>query len=128
MDVLSDVLQLIRLNGAALFRATFTAPWAIVSSGPDEVLRRFPSSVHRVIVFHVVAQGSCWLRCPSGSPQCLAAGEAIVLPRCDVRVLADDPGRTPVPTERLLGGAPCRKCATSPGVAAAGKRRFYAGF
>ncbi|HET6656046.1 MAG TPA: AraC family transcriptional regulator [Gammaproteobacteria bacterium] len=109
MDVLSDVLQVIRLSGAALFRASLGAPWALISSGTDSVMRQFPMPVRRVTVFHVVIRGSCWVQRVSGPPQRLTAGDAVVLPRCDVHVLADEPGRKPVPTAEMLHGTPIFK-------------------
>lgn len=109
MDVLSDVLQVIRLSGAALFRASLGAPWALISSGTENVMRQFPMPVRRVTVFHVVIRGSCWIQRVGGPPQRVAAGEAVVLPRCDVHVLADEPGRKPVPTAELLRGMPVFK-------------------
>lgn len=109
MDVLSDVLQVIRLSGGMLFRASFGAPWAIITSGAQNVMRQFPGSVRRVIVFHVVVHGTCWVRCAPGSPRQLTPGEAVVLPRCDVHVLGDEPDRTPVTTESLLKGTPLRE-------------------
>lgn len=109
MDVLSDVLQVIRLSGAALFRASLSAPWAFISSGMDDMIRQFPSPTRRVVVFHVVIRGNCWVQRVPGPPQRLAAGDAVVLPRCDVHVLADQPGRTPTSTEQLLHGTPVFK-------------------
>ncbi|HET6725438.1 MAG TPA: AraC family transcriptional regulator [Gammaproteobacteria bacterium] len=109
MDVLSDVLQVIRLSGAALFRASLGAPWALISSGTDSMMRQFPMPVRRVTVFHVVIRGSCWVQRVGGPPQRVTAGEAVVLPRSDIHVLADEPGRNPVPTAEMLRGTPVFK-------------------
>ena len=35
MDVLSDVLRVVRLSGAVFFTAEFSSPWAIESPMPD---------------------------------------------------------------------------------------------
>jgi hypothetical protein len=37
VDVLSDVLQQVRLDGAVLFRATFNAPWCITTRAGAEI-------------------------------------------------------------------------------------------
>lgn len=106
MDVLSDVLHAIRLNGAALFRVSFRAPWSIVTSGGDNLERALSSPVRRIVVFHIVIRGHCWAQLEHGPPQRLGAGEAVVLPRSDVHVLADELGRKPVATEALLHDLP----------------------
>jgi AraC-like DNA-binding protein len=106
VDVLSDVLRVIRLSGAVLFRASFGAPWSLLTAGADRLLRQFPASVRRLAVFHVVVRGRCWIRGPSDDDEPVETSEAVVLPRCDVHVLADDPARPPEPTEALLAGTP----------------------
>ena len=35
MDVLSDVLRVVRLSGAVFFTADFSAPWALESPIPE---------------------------------------------------------------------------------------------
>ena len=35
MDVLSDVLRVVRLSGAVFFTADFSSPWSIESPIPD---------------------------------------------------------------------------------------------
>lgn len=109
MDVLSDVLRVIRLTGAVLFRASFGAPWAISTQGADGLLSQFPPRIRCLTVFHVVMSGRCWIGRPHGPAEPIDAGHAVVLPRCDVHVLGDDPARSPVPTQILLHGAPLGK-------------------
>ncbi|HET6655218.1 MAG TPA: AraC family transcriptional regulator [Gammaproteobacteria bacterium] len=105
MDVLSDVLQVIRLNGAVLFRISAAPPWAFVTPPPDLLASQAQAS-SRLMVFHVVVEGACCVQLPPAAPQRLTAGEAVVLPRCDVHVLADEPGRKPVSAIELMGETP----------------------
>jgi hypothetical protein len=37
MDVLSDVLRVVRLSGAVFFTAEFTSPWAVQSPPSDSL-------------------------------------------------------------------------------------------
>jgi AraC-like DNA-binding protein len=105
-DVLSDVLRVIRLSGAVLFRSSFTAPWSLLTGGGEGLLGQFPSTVHRLCVFHIVVDGHCWVRQPNDGAMALETNEAVVVPRCDPHVLCDDPERPPVPTQALLRGMP----------------------
>lgn len=106
IDVLSDVLRVIRLSGAVLFRSSFTAPWAILTPAGAQLLDQFPVSVHCLAIFHIVVSGQCWVSRPSEGAQILDANDAVVLPRCDEHILADAPNRTPVPAQALLAGTP----------------------
>ena len=54
MDVLSEVLRVVRLSGTIHFRAEFTHPWAILSSPPVLLAARLQASEGSVTPFHVV--------------------------------------------------------------------------
>ena len=53
MDVLSEVLRVIRLSGAIHFRGEFTRPWAFISSSPDMLPVRLLPGAESISVFHV---------------------------------------------------------------------------
>ena len=59
MDVLSDVLRVVRLTGAVYFDTHARAPWAIHSPAAAAVTEVLPSS-ERVIAFHFVLEGGAW--------------------------------------------------------------------
>ena len=61
MDVLSDVLRVIRLSGAIYFSAEFTAPYALASPPPPDLAARLLPSAECLALFHVLAQGDCWI-------------------------------------------------------------------
>jgi AraC-like DNA-binding protein len=85
-DALSDVLQDLRLSGAAYCRAELSAPWGL-EFAPE-----------RGAVFHFVAEGSAWLERPSSDPLRLEPGDLVLLPRGVGHALVDRPSR---PTKRL---------------------------
>ncbi len=60
MDVLSEVLRVIRLSGAVHFLGKFTEPWAFVSSSPDMLPARLEPGAESITPFHVIVSGSCW--------------------------------------------------------------------
>jgi AraC-like DNA-binding protein len=79
MDVLSDVIQVMRIGRPHSARVVRSAPFG----------RRF-SSVEGA-GFHVLLQGSCWLFPPEGDPIALVPGEVAFLPQGSAHGLADSP-------------------------------------
>ena len=51
MDVLSQILRTLKLHGSLYFRTDLRAPWGLEVPGEGRAVR-----------FHVVVQGTCWLR------------------------------------------------------------------
>lgn len=97
MDVLSEVLQVIRLSGAIHFCAAFTRPWAILSSPPEMLATRLYPGAEAVTPFHIATGGRCWLSWGNVAPIPFAAGDVVVFARGAQHILASDPGVTPVP-------------------------------
>jgi len=58
--------------------------------------------VEHVIEFHVITAGSCWGGIVDESPQRLEAGDVIVFPQGDARVMSSAPGMRGVPDHDLL--------------------------
>jgi AraC-like DNA-binding protein len=81
-DVLSEVLQDLRLSGAAYCRSEFKAPLGL----------EFPPE-ERAAVFHFVAEGTVWLRATARDPLLLQPGDVVLLPHGAGHALVDDPER-----------------------------------
>lgn len=103
MDVLSDLLRVIRLNGAVLFRVAVGSPWSFVTPPGEAFLEQLPPSIRRLSVFHIVLRGGCWAQCQELPPLELAEGEAVILPRCHSLLLADRLDLEPVSAAVLMG-------------------------
>jgi AraC-like DNA-binding protein len=106
MDVLSDVLRVVRLSGAIFFAGEFTAPWAL-ESPPAEVLA--PVILPRAecfTIFHVLAEGTCWVKAKGDRPIQMTAGDVLVLPRGDEHVMASDLSLHPTPMRILVPETP----------------------
>ncbi len=81
MDVLSDILDALRLKGTLYFGTEFSRPWGL----------RVPA-LQRVARFHLVARGSTWVRVmPDHPPIYLEAGDLVLIPHGSEHVLADSP-------------------------------------
>jgi AraC family transcriptional activator of mtrCDE len=91
VDVLADIFRALRLRGAVYFRASFHAPWGMT----------IPEG--RFANFHVVCEGSCWLRVGEGDELIeLSKGDIVVFPRGHSHSLLCDPNTEPVLAERLI--------------------------
>jgi AraC-like DNA-binding protein/mannose-6-phosphate isomerase-like protein (cupin superfamily) len=101
VDVLSEVLRVVRLSGAIHFCAEFTRPWAILSSPPVMLAARLKVSEGSVTPFHVVTEGSCLVTSGTLSSIHIEAGDVIVFPRGDQHVMASDPELAPVPIQEI---------------------------
>lgn len=83
MDVLSDVIAIMRTGQPRSARVTWHAPWA----------RQFVS-VPGSAGFQVVLQGPCWLVPPDDSPVPLAVGDILFRPHGRGHTLTDSPTTT----------------------------------
>jgi AraC-like DNA-binding protein len=101
MDVLSEVLRVVRLSGAVHFCGEFTHPWAFSTSPPQLLAARLGIPDGTVTPFHIFVGGACWVT-PQGLPATLIeTGDVIILPRGDQHVMASDPAIPPVPIKDI---------------------------
>lgn len=121
MDVLTDLIDTLRLRGTAYCRTELTAPWGLA----------LPAS--EIAHFHVVQQGSCWIQLDGDAVGTrLLAGDLVVVPHGRGHRLVDDPASAAVALDDLIGprraapaGAPHRPTATA-ATSAAGAGRHVA--
>jgi AraC-like DNA-binding protein len=102
MDVLSDVLRVLELSGAICFRAELSAPWALAVPDSRVTTPRLLPSAARLVLFHVVVSGRCWIALESGSPLWLETGDAVVLPHGSAHQMGGGPDVAATPVMSLL--------------------------
>lgn len=79
---LEAALAGLRLEGALFFRSEFTESWAY-RSPPAELASLLRPGVRRLIQFHIVAEGTCWVAVADGERHWASRGDVIVLPYGD---------------------------------------------
>jgi len=84
VDVLSDVITVMRTGRPRSVRATWHAPWA----------QRF-ASVPGAAGFQIILQGPCWLVRPDTDPMPLGTGDIVFRPHGREHTLADSPSTPP---------------------------------
>jgi len=96
MDALSELLRVIRLSGTAFIDAELSAPWAVETPPPSAIAVRLAPGASRIIPYHLVTQGACYVELKGQKPVELAAGQAILFPHGDVHVLSSRCGLAPL--------------------------------
>jgi AraC-like DNA-binding protein len=96
MDVLSEILSAVRLEGALFFNAEFSAPWCLSSSGSAGVKAFLPAKDAHVIVFHFLTEGRAYAELPAGERVELSKGDIVVFPGGDSHFLGNGYPRNPV--------------------------------
>ena len=77
--MLHSALEQLRLEGAIFFRSEWTDAFAF-ESVPNTVAGVLHPGADRLIVFHIVAQGSCWVAGDDGERHWAGPGDVIVIP------------------------------------------------
>ena len=96
MDALSELLRVIRLSGTELRDAELNWNGAVETGQPSAIADRLAPGAERIIPYHSVVQGACYVELKGQKPVELAAGHVIMFPHGDVHVLASTPGLRPL--------------------------------
>jgi AraC-like DNA-binding protein len=90
MDVQTEWLREIETNAVVLCRSRMPAPWGM------RILAR------EGVMFHIVREGTCWLRQVGEPPLRLEKGDLVLLPQGRDHEVVDDPKSVAVPLEDFL--------------------------
>jgi AraC-like DNA-binding protein len=96
MDVLSEVLRVVRLEGALFFNAEFSAPWCLSSSGSTGIATHLAPETGRLIPYHYLTEGRAYARLPEGKREELTAGDIVIFPHGDAHLLGNGSPEKPV--------------------------------
>jgi hypothetical protein len=102
VDLLTDVLAAVRLAGAVFLRAEYTSPWAYESPPAAALTSILRPGAKRLILFHIIAEGSCWITVNSGERLEVSEGDVVVLPYSEQHVMGSAELVPPVPIASLL--------------------------
>ena len=101
MDALSQTLRVVHLVGAMFLHARFTAPWCYQSPRADLAAPLLEPQAERVVIFHLITEGECFVEMPGEPPLRLVAGDVVLFPHGDAHRMSSAPGLPPA-----SGGAP----------------------
>ncbi len=85
MDVLSSVMQSVRLNGAVFFSVAASPPLIAHTPNMRDIAGRVMPAAAHVIPFHIMLQGACWVETTDREepPVRFGPGDIVLYPRGD---------------------------------------------
>ena len=101
-EVVSQVLDLVRLDGALFLRADFRSPWAYTSPAGKLIAEALLPGAGSLVLFHIVGEGRCWIELEDGSRELLEQGDVVVLPYADPHLMEYPAETEPVSITELL--------------------------
>jgi AraC-like DNA-binding protein len=87
MDVLSEVLRVVKLQGAVFYNGEFSSPWSLRSPPSRSIARFIAPGAEHVIIYHLLTEGSAVVRMEDGARADLAAGDIVVFPHGDSHII-----------------------------------------
>lgn len=104
--VLTSTLDGVRLAGALFLRAEYTEGWSYESPPAGELAGLLRPGRDRLVLFHIVADGRCWISLAGGERHWAGAGDVIVLPYGDQHRMGGSGDAECVPIATLLDPPP----------------------
>ena len=101
MDALSETLRVVRLVGAVFINARFTAPWCYQSPRADTAAPLLEPGAERVVIWHMITEGECFVEMTDGFTVRLVAGDAVLFPQGDAHRMTSQPGLAPAAGAKL---------------------------
>jgi hypothetical protein len=102
MDVLSDVLRVVKLDGALFFHGEFSAPWCFKSSQSAAITACLSPHAGHLVIFHFLTEGRAYAKLEDGTREELTAGDIVVFPHGDAHFIGNGPPVKPWTHSRLL--------------------------
>ncbi len=96
MDVLSEVLKVVKLQGAMFYNGEFSSPWSLCSPASRMVAPHLAPGAGHVIIYHFLTEGHASARLLDGERIALDAGDIVIFPHGDEHILENGPRTQPV--------------------------------
>jgi AraC-like DNA-binding protein len=102
MDVLSEVLKVVKLQGAMFYNGEFSFPWGFYSPPSRTVAHYVAPGARHVIIYHLLTEGHASARLVDGQSIILEAGDIVIFPHGDAHILENGPAPKAVDMEKEL--------------------------
>lgn len=103
MDVLSEVLKAVKLDGALFYNAEFSAPWCFRQPASRTMAPYLSSDSKHVIVYHLLTEGRGYAHVEGdGRPLPLDAGDIVIFPHGDPHVMGNGSPVKPIDSVQEL--------------------------
>lgn len=95
MDPLSDLLRVVRLDGAYFYAVEAVSPWSVETAAARELTPRIMPAAEHLISYHIVTEGHCFGGLVGAAPAELVRGDVIVFPQGDAHIMSSERDRRP---------------------------------
>lgn len=102
MDVLSEVLRVVKLQGAVFYNGEFSSPWSLCSPASRAVAPYLAPGAEHVIIYHLLTQGHASARLFEGERIALDAGDLVIFPHGDPHIIENGPATKTVDLAKEL--------------------------
>ena len=102
MDVLSEVLKVVKLDGAVFYIGEFSSPWSFRTPPSRTVAPYLSPPAGHVIIFHLLTEGRGFARLDDGERVPLEAGDIVIFPHGDAHILENGPRVKTVDNDKEL--------------------------
>ncbi|WP_114751621.1 AraC family transcriptional regulator [Pleomorphovibrio marinus] len=102
MDVLSEVLKVVRLTGGLFFTTECTSPWSVSTPSASQLGKLMNTRAECITLFHILVEGKCWMVPENQEPFRIDGGSLVIFPHSPEHVMCSDRNLTPVPVSSLL--------------------------
>jgi AraC-like DNA-binding protein len=91
VDVLSEVLKVVKLQGAMFYNGEFSSPWSFCSPPSHMVVPHLAPGAGHVIIYHLLTEGHASARLLEGERIYLEAGDLVIFPHGDPHIIENGP-------------------------------------
>ena len=91
MDVLSEVLKVVKLQGAMYYNGEFSSPWSVCSPPSRAVASCLAPGAGHLIIYHLLTEGRASARLLDGERISLEAGDIVIFPHGDAHIIENGP-------------------------------------
>ncbi len=102
MDVLSEVLKVVKLEGAVFYNGEFSAPWSFRSPASRRLAPYLAPGAGHVIIYHLITEGRGYAEIRHGMRVSLGPGDIVIFPHGDPHMIGNGPVLDSVNSEREL--------------------------
>ncbi len=92
MDPLSDLLRVVRLDGAYFYAVRAAGPWSVEALPARDLSPRILPAAEHLISYHILTEGHCYGGLAGEEQVELVAGDVIVFPQGDRHVMSSGRG------------------------------------
>lgn len=104
-DVLSQVLNAMRISGSLLLKEAYTSPWAVSVPNSGTLNGLFKTAKNtRIAAFHLVERGHITIKLANGENTLVEAGEMVICFSGSEHTLSQGDGQQIVPFQDIMSG------------------------